>query len=154
MAIEEVWRLSASGELRSAPGHWPPRFRGADVEAFASRPGQVLPRAGSRRQGVTRKRPSAPGLRADGADQAMTLAAAARLLGVGRQALQGFLARGELMAVGSPPRIRRRDLDAFVERCQIKPVELDHMDPNVGRRANGGARLTRAGLPDRRYGRR
>ncbi len=85
----------------------------------------------------------------------MTLGAAARLLGVGQQALHGFLGRGELVAVGSPPRIRRRDLDALVESCRIKPGELSHMDPNVGKRASERPiPLTRAGVPDRRYGRR
>ena len=62
MAIEDVWRISASGELRSAPGpHWPPRFRGADVEflrqpARAGTPACWVPRTGrGRRSGPTRQ---------------------------------------------------------------------------------------------------
>jgi len=125
LAADRVWRLATSGELQPVPGTWPPRFRDQEVEACA---GRMAYEAGCRsrngRLAQDKTRQPRPQPRAPGDDQALTLTKAATLLGVGEQALRAFIASGELATVGSPPRIRRRDLDAYVERCRIQPGEL------------------------------
>ncbi|MDQ1443870.1 MAG: Helix-turn-helix domain [Acidimicrobiaceae bacterium] len=157
LSVPQVWSLAASGELRSVHGSWPPKFRRVDVESHAS-PGRRVRRSGpeSPRKYVTlpagRQSSSVPGAVVP---EVLSVEEAAALLGVSPTSLRQYVRNGDLATVGSPPRVSRHDLNAFVERCRITPGQLTHLDPNVRRRS--GAQeppLTQSGRPDRRYGRR
>ncbi len=158
LAVPKVWSLAASGKLRSARGVWPLRFRRADVESYAAQgsAGRPAPPEGPRASGshaVGRHRPSAPG--GGGSRETLSVTEAAALLGVGQASLRRYISNGDLGLVGSPPRLRRRDLYALIERCRIEPGQLTHLDPNARRRAaDREPPLTQNGNPDRRYGRR
>ncbi len=89
-------------------------------------------------------------------DEWVDLETAARRLGVAPKLVRRLVDDGELDVRRAPIRIRRSELDACLERCRIAPGALAHLDPNAGKRADPHRRapLTRAGRPDRRYGRR
>ena len=79
--------------------------------------------------------------------------AAARFLSVPRAVIYRLIDDGMLPARQSPTLIRRRDLDDCVERCRIQPSQLAHLNQYAGAKPVGGQpRMTRKGLPDRRYG--
>ena len=70
----------------------------------------------------------------------MSMQAAADLLGVQFRTLSALIARGELPAeVTVPPgpkrrrsvRLRRQDVEEFIERSRVKPGELAHLNPPV-----------------------
>lgn len=158
LAVGQVWSLAASGELRSVPGSWPPRFHRADVVSYAER-------TGAGKQVSLPEGPRPPDEDPAGRDSWLELTAgssgtlsvsdAAALMVISPAALLRSISNGDLKAVGSPPRLRHRDLADFVERCRIKPGQLGHLDANADRRAaDRDPPLTTAGRPDRRYGRR
>lgn len=56
---------------------------------------------------------------------------AAEYLGVVQRSVYGLINRGELPAVkiGRVIRLRKVDVDAFLEEHRIKPGDLDHLVP-------------------------
>jgi excisionase family DNA binding protein len=81
--------------------------------------------------------------------------AAARYLALHPSMIYRMIHEGRLAASRSPVRIRREDLDACLERCRIKPGDLAHMNAFAGGAHLAAERaVTKAGRPDRRYGRR
>ncbi len=71
-------------------------------------------------------------------DDEITVAAAARLLGLSQHAVEALIDRRELDAVVTLPtrtrghrriRIRRSAVDQFVERARVKPGDLRHLHP-------------------------
>lgn len=78
---------------------------------------------------------------------------AARYLAVPKRTLFRLVDEGKLYGLRFPVRIRRSDLDECIGRCRVRPGELAHLDANARRRgAAGEPRLTKKGVPDRRYG--
>jgi len=53
---------------------------------------------------------------------------AARHLNLPNRTIRRRVTEGLFEAVGSPARVRRRDLDVYVERCRIRPGELAHLN--------------------------
>lgn len=153
LAADRVWSLAAAGVLRSVPKSWPPRVWVSSVESFASATAEHRPDPDGPRQPGGDRSPVAPNR--GGVTPPLSVEAAARLVGLRPAILRRSIANGELPAVGSPPRLQRSDLDAYLDRCRIKPGELSHLDANAKRRAPPREPpLTRDGRPDRRYGRR
>ncbi len=69
----------------------------------------------------------------------ITVPEAAGLLGVALHTAYDLIDRGELAAEVKVPigpkrqrsvRLRRQDVDAFIERARVKPGELRHLHPN------------------------
>jgi len=53
---------------------------------------------------------------------------AARYLNLPNRTIRRRVAEGICEAVGSPARVRRRDLDVYVAQCRIRPGELAHLN--------------------------
>jgi len=78
---------------------------------------------------------------------------AARYLNLPNRTIRRRISAGDFKAVGSPVRIRRQDLDDYIDQCRIKPGELVHLNDYPGGAARPGEPpITRKGLPDRRFG--
>lgn len=69
----------------------------------------------------------------------ITVPEAAGLLGVALHTAYDLIDRGDLTAEVTGPnwpkrqrsiRLRRQDVDAFIERARVKPGELRHLHPN------------------------
>lgn len=160
LSERRVWVLAAAGELPVVKGTWPPRFRVADIADRARlRAARTEPEG---RKAVDRADNDVATVARDingraysQRDEMLTRVAAANLLGVSQATLRLLIASGAIVTVGTPPRLRRSAVDAFIARSRIQPGALSHMDPNAGRRAvDRDPPLTRSGRPDRRYGRR
>ncbi len=78
---------------------------------------------------------------------------AARYVNLPNRTIRRRISAGDFEAVGSPARIRRDNLDDFIDRSRIKPGELVHLNayPDGQHRA-GIAPFTSKGRPDRRFG--
>ena len=72
-------------------------------------------------------------------DEWITVPTAAELLGVAIHTAYDLIDRGALTAEVTVPirpkrqrslRLRRQDVDAFIERARVKPGELRHLHPN------------------------
>lgn len=62
----------------------------------------------------------------------MSTAEAADVLGLRTRTLYRLIDEGQLPAYrfGRVIRLRRSDLDAFIDRCRIEPGSLDHLYPD------------------------
>jgi len=58
---------------------------------------------------------------------------AARYLGVTTRTLYRFIDKGELAAFrfGRVFRLKRDDVDAFIEKCRVEPGTLSHLYPDT-----------------------
>ncbi len=79
---------------------------------------------------------------------------AAHYLNLPNRTIRRRIAAGEFEAVGSPARIRRQELDDFIERSRIKPGALAHLlnEYPAGASRFGEVPITSKGRPDRRFG--
>ncbi len=79
---------------------------------------------------------------------------AAHYLNMPNRTLRRRIADGEFEAVGSPARVRRQDLDDFIDRCRIQPGALVHLlnDYPGGPDRSCEVPITSKGRPDRRFG--
>ena len=125
VSVERVWSLAASGKLRSVAGHWPPRFRRVDVVEFAALEQSLRGSVRGRDKQVDDAElpPHAGGLHDA---EELSLAAAARLLGVSAATVRRRIIAGELPTEPSR-RVRRSDLDDFIARQRIRSGDLDHL---------------------------
>jgi len=76
--------------------------------------------------------------------------AAARYLSLREITICRLIKEGELDGVGLPVRVRRQALDAYLERCRIKPGDLPYASQSTGR--GEPPPTTKGGHLDRRYG--
>jgi excisionase family DNA binding protein len=62
----------------------------------------------------------------------LTAAKAARYLGITERTLRSEVAKGRLVAEqdGTRLRVRRVDLDAYIESCAVEPGSLAHLHPD------------------------
>lgn len=65
----------------------------------------------------------------------LSTADAAQALGVTPRTLYRFINNGDLAAYrfGRVIRVKRADVDAFIEQSRIEPGTLDHLSPDGGR---------------------
>ncbi len=73
---------------------------------------------------------------------------AARRLGVTLRSLYKFIDEGELVAYkfGRVIRVRREDVERFIEACKIEPGSLEHLYPEpVSRKRSGPGRAASGG---------
>jgi len=66
--------------------------------------------------------------RSDGDAEWLDVEEGARYLNMPNRTIRRGIADSEFEAVGSPARIRRDDLDDFIDRSRIKPGELVHLN--------------------------
>lgn len=68
----------------------------------------------------------------------LSTADAARSLGITPRTLYRFIDQGELPAYrfGRVIRVKKKDVDAFIEAARIEPGTLDHLYPDSGTRTD------------------
>ncbi len=76
-------------------------------------------------------------------DEYLTVAEAARRLGIHTNTVYGLTARGDLPASGWPLRIRRSEVDAYITRSRVKPGDLSGSNQYAGRPTEGVAQWYR-----------
>lgn len=87
-------------------------------------------------------------------DDEITVAAAAKWLGLSQHTVEVFIERGELAGEVIVPtdrprqrrriRIRRSAIDEYLERARVKPGELRHLYPALSWERPGPSRASRA----------
>ena len=82
----------------------------------------------------------------------LSVAAVAKRLGMTPESARRLVARGELAGAGRPLRVRRADLETYIEASQVQPGTLAHLVPSTNRDYRPRPpRTTLEGLPDRRF---
>lgn len=80
---------------------------------------------------------------------------AGRCLNLPASTIYLLIRDGRLDASRDPVRVRRKDLDACLERCRIRAGQVAHLNQYAGGASRPGEPpITSKGRPDRRYGRR
>lgn len=71
----------------------------------------------------------------------LSTADAAKSLGITPRTLYRFIDQGELPAYrfGRVIRVKRTDVDAFIEQSRIEPGTLEHLYPETGAKADADA---------------
>ena len=77
-------------------------------------------------------------------DDWLSVAEAAKRLGVRPDTVYALAAKGELPATGWPVRVHRSELRAFIERSRVKPGDLRGYDHDAARPPGGVAQRSRA----------
>lgn len=74
----------------------------------------------------------------------LSTADAAKALGITPRTLYRFINQGELAAYrfGRVIRVKRADIDAFIESSRIEPGSLDHLSPDSSTPASEDAEIS------------
>ena len=87
---------------------------------------------------------------ADDHDEWLDVEAAGRLLSLPARTVRRLILNGAIEALRPTAMVRREALDAYLDRCRLKPGDLSFASRSKGR--DGDPPLNKAVLPDRRFG--